>query len=113
MDFDTFRSEIRGELQQRHAESAAVQTQALDLIRSMSERLVIMERIVQQLGTEVSTMDRALNSTDTGTPGIALRLDRIERIFSVLRWMVGGGLVAVGGTVVLLYRIGSLLQAAG
>lgn len=46
---------------------------------------------------------------DSDTPGIVLRLDRIERtldlVWSVVKWATGGGFVGLVGTGYLLYRI--------
>lgn len=46
---------------------------------------------------------------DSDTPGIVLRLDRIERtldlVWSVVKWATGGGILSLAATFVLLYKI--------
>ena len=54
-----------------------------------------------------------MNASDPSNPGVAIRLDRIEQMFLFIKWVSGGGLIAIAGTLVLLYRILGALGTAG
>lgn len=84
---------------------------------------VILERVTAQLDAlerrvviqeeHTRSLLLQLNENRPGHPGISIRLDRIEQMFRFLRWAASGGLVAIGGTLVLLYRILIALGGAG
>lgn len=67
---------------------------------------------IQNLTSEVRRIDRSINSTDAQHPGIALRMDRLERKIAAVEKLITGGLVGMAGTLVLLWKIGQLLSKA-
>ena len=54
-------------------------------------------------------LDREVNSTDPRAPGLAMRLDRLERrlafVGTVISWLMGGNLLGFLGAIVLLWKI--------
>ena len=46
-----------------------------------------------------------LDGDGDGNPGLVLKVDRIETLINLMRWIGGGGFVAFSGTLYLLYRI--------
>lgn len=91
-----------------------IQARQLALLEDMDKRLALFERTHNP--ERMRKMEEAVFSTDPGSPGFALRLDRLERqlgsILAAVKWLGGGGLAALVGTLVLLWRLGQLLQAA-
>lgn len=71
----------------------------------MSER----EGQFAQLLRALERIERDLYSTDPENPGLALRLDRIERqaamVGKLLSWIGGGGLIGLATTVYLLWKL--------
>lgn len=58
----------------------------------------------------VERVERMVLSTDPNNPGIALRLDRIEQLLSIVKWIGGGGLIGLTGTLILLWQITQALS---
>jgi hypothetical protein len=65
-----------------------------------------------KLSEVVRLVDRheSLLIGDPATPGLLVRLDRIERSLSWFRWLATGGLAGVLGTILLLAEILKALQ---
>lgn len=64
---------------------------------------------VDRLTKEAEELADTVNSTDPERPGVALRLDRIEQelrsIKSVFQFAIGGGIVSLASTAVVLMKI--------
>lgn len=54
-----------------------------------------------------------LFSTNPASPGLALRMDRLERTLNAIRWISTTGLLGLAGTLVMLWKIAELLAKAG
>jgi len=63
----------------------------------------------QRISGMLEKISRDVYSTDVRAPGLAVRLDRLERqiatLLKVINWIGSGGLVGLAGTVYLLWRI--------
>ncbi len=65
----------------------------------------------------VDRIARDLYSIDPGAPGIAVRMDRIERqigtMLRVISWIGRGGLLGLAGTIYLLWQLLRAVEQAG
>lgn len=70
-----------------------------------------LSRRLEVISTRLDTTARAqekhelLLLGDQSTPGLMMRLDRIERTLGWFRWLATGGLAGVFGTLLLLSEI--------
>ena len=85
-----------------HPEDERRITQIESGVRHLGEK-------VDRLSQEAREIADTVNSTDPERPGVALRLDRIEQelraIKSVFQWALGGGIVSLAATAVVLLKI--------
>ena len=84
----------------------------MSLQTDMSGLEAVLERTATAL-ERLERMEDLVMSTDPRRPGIAMRLDRIEQVLGVVKWIAGGGLVGLSATLLLLWRIAEALTAAG
>ena len=70
----------------------------------------------------LTALEREVRSTDPSDPGLALRLDRLERDFAALvrqlhglvtgiKWIVGGGGLGFAATLLFLYKLVQAMDA--
>lgn len=94
---DDERSELRSALRELQTE-----------VRELDVKTRRLEASVQGLREE-------LGGTSPSAPGIALRLDHIEHSIqittSTVRWALGGGLVGLVTTLVIVWRIMEAMQS--
>lgn len=73
--------------------------------------------VYKNLQGAVESLELSINSTDRRSPGLAMRVDRIEQkivfLTKILAWIGSGGLAGLLGTLVLLYRILQAMDNAG
>lgn len=86
----------------------------------------VLERTIEQLNALEGRIDQRLRmqeqrtermhqflyGTDPRSPGLAMRLDRIERGLRLGRWLATSGLAGIGITLALIYRIAETLAKA-
>lgn len=67
------------------------------------------------LRRDIDALERDVRSMDPNEPGLALRVDRLERrmnaLMSVISWIGGGGILGLAGTIYLLVQIAQKLNA--
>lgn len=90
--------------------------------QSQSERIAellaeVTRRVdsIDQRGAAHAEKLAALNDAvigTPGTPGLNVRIDRIEQAILLLRWFFGGGLVAAAAAIVLIWKFGESLSKA-
>lgn len=82
-----------------------------------AEESVRMAIILERIEKRMDRVESDLYSTDSRSPGVAMRLDRIEghlkRAFGIVSWIGGGGLLGLAATGVLLYKILQVLPGGG
>ena len=70
----------------------------------------------QRMAELLDRISRDVYSTNTSTPGLAVRMDRLERQFAtafrVLNWIGTGGLAGVAATIWLLYEVLEALKVS-
>lgn len=75
-----------------------------------------------ELEKRIEALDHAIGSTDPNEPGLALRLDRLEREVSMIvtglksigatvKWIVGGGGLTFAATLLYLYKLAQAMSA--
>lgn len=67
------------------------------------------------LKARVAALEAALYGMHPDSPGIALRMDRIERslgqAIALVKWFAGGGVLSLAATAYLFYRIMQVMPA--
>ena len=80
----------------------------------MDERTELEHRRMVELLDRVS---RDVYSTNVAAPGLAVRLDRVERQIAtalrVVNWIGTGGIIGLMATVYLLYRVLQAMEKTG
>jgi len=76
----------------------------LAVINSLARRLEVLDARLE-LTTRAQERHELLLIGDPSTPGLLMRLDRIERTLGWFRWLATGGLAGVLGTLLLLTEI--------
>lgn len=64
-----------------------------------------ISEVEAELGGRVSRLEEQMNATDPESPGLAIRLDRIEQRIKFVGWLAGGGLISAFGVLGLLWKI--------
>jgi hypothetical protein len=93
----------------------ATGTEAQVLQRTIELLNALEARVEQRLRDQERRTERMHNflyGTDPRSPGLAMRLDRIERGLRMGRWLAGGGLAGIAVTLALIYRIAETLANA-
>jgi len=81
----------------------------LAVINKLARRLEVIDARLE-LTAKAQERHELLLLGDQATPGLLLRLDRIERTLGWFRWLATGGLAGVLGTLLLLAEILEALQ---
>lgn len=75
------------------------------------------EASLQRICEILDRMERDIYSYQSSAPGIALRLDRLERrldqSYGVIKWAMSGSLLGLVGSSAMLFRIVRLLDGNG
>jgi hypothetical protein len=88
---------------------AQVLERTIELLNALEARI---EQRLREQERRTERMHQFLYGTDPQSPGLAMRLDRIERGLRLGRWLATGGLAGIAVTLALIYRIAETLANA-
>jgi len=85
---------------------AQVLERTIELLNALEARI---EQRLREQERRTERMHQFLYNSDPRSPGLAMRLDRIERGLRLGRYLASGGLAGIAVTLALIYRIASIL----
>lgn len=85
---------------------AQVLERTIELLNALEARI---EQRLREQERRTERMYQFLYNSDPRSPGLAMRLDRIERGLRLGRYLASGGLAGIAVTLALIYRIAAIL----